>query len=151
MPQNQNDIEYEPLPILIIEDDEVDLMSIQRALKDLKIANPTIHAKDGAEALNYLYGTDGYEKINSTDLIILLDLNMPRITGLEFLEKLRADDAFASSKIFVLTTSEADSDIVGTYKKSIAGYILKSHLRESLAKKLWSLQGEYWGVIVRPR
>lgn len=134
--------------LLIVEDDELDLMGIQRALKELKINNPMARAKDGLEALDMLKGQNGHEKL-SKPYIILLDLNMPRMDGVEFLEAIRKDENLKRSVVFVLTTSDADTDIMRAYNYNIAGYIVKSDAKESF-KEAISLLDAYWTIVLLP-
>ncbi len=134
--------------LLIVEDDELDLMGIQRALKELKINNPMARAKDGLEALDMLKGQNGHEKL-SKPYIILLDLNMPRMDGVEFLEAIRKDENLKRSVVFVLTTSDADTDIMRAYNYNIAGYIVKSDAKESF-KEAISLLDTYWTIVLLP-
>jgi len=122
-----------PVTLLIVEDDEVDVIGIMRALESLKIANPTIIANDGIEALEHLRGENGREKITGP-YIILLDINMPRMSGLEFLEIIRSDPALKKSIVFMLTTSNADQDIVAAYEHN-------DHLLEKIALER-ALSGE---------
>ena len=98
--------------ILLVEDDEVDVMAVKRALKTLKIANPFFRAADGIEALEMLRGTGGKKQLPSP-YIVLLDLNMPRMDGLEFLDELRQDPALHRSVVFVMTTSAAPCSNMG--------------------------------------
>jgi len=114
-----------PVTLLIVEDDEVDVMGIMRALKSLKISNPTITAKDGIEALEHLRGENGREKITGS-YIILLDINMPRMDGLQFLKIIRADPDLKRAIVFMLTTSGTDNDIISAYDYNVAGYVVKS-------------------------
>ena len=114
-----------PVTLLIVEDDEVDVMGIMRALKSLKISNPTITAKDGIEALEHLRGENGREKITGS-YIILLDINMPRMDGLQFLKVIRADPDLKRAIVFMLTTSGTDNDIISAYDYNVAGYVVKS-------------------------
>lgn len=134
--------------LLIVEDDELDLMGIQRALKELKINNPMARAKDGLEALDMLKGQNGHEKL-SKPYIILLDLNMPRMDGVEFLEAIRKDENLKRSVVFVLTSSDADTDIMRAYNYHIAGYIVKSDAKESF-KEAISLLDTYWTIVLLP-
>lgn len=138
--------QFDPLTILIVEDDEIDMMSVRRVLQSLKIANRKVHAKDGVEALNFLQGEQGFEKITG-EIVILLDLNMPRIDGLQFLKTLENHEALDRCKIYVLTTSEADTDIVGAHQHNIEGYILKSHLKEGITEIFKQLRGQYWSTL----
>ncbi|MEO1138717.1 MAG: response regulator [Pseudomonadota bacterium] len=115
---------------LIVEDDEVAVMAIERVVKAMRLTNPIEHAVDGREALDRLRGTNG--EAVSHPYIILLDINMPRMNGLEFLAELREDVELANSVVFVMTTSDAPRDIAEAYSHKIAGYIVKESAYESL-------------------
>ena len=117
--------------ILIIDDDEVDVRLIKRSLQQTKVTNPIMVAYDGQEALAMLRGEEGHPSVPSPYLI-LLDLNMPCMNGLEFLEVLRADDALHRSVVFVLTTSNDDRDRAAAYDQHIAGYLLKDRAGDDL-------------------
>jgi CheY-like chemotaxis protein len=108
-------------PVLLVEDDSVDAMTVKRALKDLNVVNPLVHTLNGEEALDYLKGEN-----NKKPCIILLDLNMPRMNGIEFLQIVKVDDKFRKIPIIVLTTSREERDKVETFKLGVAGYMLKS-------------------------
>lgn len=111
--------------ILIIDDDDVDIRLVKRGLSKYRIDNPIYEAFDGVDALEKLRGQDGQSKIKSPCLI-LLDLNMPRMTGHEFLTELRNDPELSDSIVFVLTTSSDEVDMSKAYAKHVAGYLLKS-------------------------
>ena len=138
-----------PATILIVEDDDIDFEAVTRALKSLKVANPTVRARDGVEALDLLRGEKNQDKI-SAPFIILLDLNMPKMTGIEFLDIIREDDSLKSSIVFVLTTSDDDRDIVASYRRNVEGYIVKADARESLKEAFSSLQAYQWSVLMLP-
>src|ERR1700746_2185387 len=106
--------------ILLVEDDKIDAMTVKRALGDLKITNPLAHANDGIEGLEYLKNPS-----NEAPCIILLDLNMPRMNGIEFLKVIKADPNFKKIPVVVLTTSNAEKDKVESFILSVAGYMLK--------------------------
>ena len=108
-------------PILLVEDDQVDAMIVERALKSLKVANKLVHKLDGKEALDYLRNGGSQEPY-----IVLLDLNMPRMNGFEFLRAVKADAALKTIPIVVLTTSHEEGDIVQSFNLGAAGYIVKS-------------------------
>jgi CheY-like chemotaxis protein len=95
--------------ILLVEDDKVDVLAIKRSFRDLTIANPLIVAHNGIEALEHLRGENGREKI-AAPCLIMLDLNLPRIGGIEFLDVLRSDPSLRRHLVFVMTTSAADED-----------------------------------------
>jgi CheY-like chemotaxis protein len=107
-------------PILLVEDDRVDAMTVKRALKDLNVANLLVHTLNGEEALNHLRAES-----NSNPCVILLDLNMPKMNGVELLKVVKADDMLKSIPVVVLTTSQEEQDVVESFKLSAAGYIVK--------------------------
>ncbi len=111
---------------LLVEDDEVDARAVKRAFNKRKVSNPIHVARDGVEALAMLRGEDGFPPF-PRPFLILLDLNMPRMNGIQFLDELRKDPELHSSIVFVLTTSNADKDKVAAYEKNVAGYLLKSN------------------------
>jgi CheY-like chemotaxis protein len=107
-------------PILLVEDDRVDAMTVKRALKDLNVTNLLVHTLNGEEALNYLRAES-----NGNPCVILLDLNMPKMNGVEFLKVVKADDVLKSIPVVVLTTSQEEQDVVESFKLSAAGYMVK--------------------------
>ena len=107
-------------PVLLVEDDQVDAMTVKRAFRDLKVTNPLIHKLNGEEVLEYLRGEG-----NQTPCVILLDLNMPKMNGIEFLKIAKADDELKKIPVVVLTTSKSDEDRVETFGLSVAGYMIK--------------------------
>lgn len=139
----------DPVTILLVEDDEIDVEAIEMGFQELRIGNPVRKAKDGLEALDILRGTNGQDKITDP-FIVLLDLNMPRMNGIEFLEVVRADDVLRTSIIFVLTTSDDDKDRLRAYEKNVAGYILKDNAGESFVEAL-KLLDHYWKIVEFPK
>ena len=119
-----------PLPssaspsILLVEDDQMDVMNVQRELRKQNISVPLVHAKNGREALNLLRGENGEAKIDRPSLV-MLDLNMPRLNGLELLKMLRADPEFSDLNVFIMTTSDLDIDRSGATNLGVSGYIIK--------------------------
>jgi CheY-like chemotaxis protein len=107
-------------PIMLVEDDKVDAMTVKRALKDLNVTNRLIHAINGEEALEYLR-SEG----NQRPCVILLDLNMPKMNGIEFLKIAKADDKLKQIPVVVLTTSKDEQDKIDSFNLSVAGYIVK--------------------------
>jgi len=107
-------------PILLVEDDEVDVLTVQRALRDLKVSNPLQVAGNGEEALEVLHDEE-----QPRPAIILLDLNMPRMNGIEFLQVAREDGCADGIPIVVLTTSRQDQDILTGFELRVAGYMVK--------------------------
>ena len=107
-------------PILLIEDDRVDAMTVQRALKEIKITNRLDMVGNGEEALAFLRDPE-----NDKPCIILLDLNMPRMNGIEFLQVAKQDDALRRIPVVVLTASREEQDMVDSYNLGVAGYMVK--------------------------
>jgi CheY-like chemotaxis protein len=107
-------------PVLLLEDDSVDAMTVKRALKDLDVKNPLVRVLNGEQALEYLYN-----RANAEPCVILLDLNMPRMNGIEFLKIAKTDSRLKGIPIVVLTTSRADQDKLDCFDNSVAGYIVK--------------------------
>lgn len=136
-------MEEKLVTILLVEDDAVDVMNVQRAFKKNNIKNPLAIAGNGLEALNMLRGQEGYEKINPRPQIILLDLNMPKMNGLEFLKELRQDPQLRSISVFVMTTSNDDRDRVDAYDLNVAGYIIKPVSFEKFVNAV-SILSSYW-------
>ena len=134
--------------ILLVEDDEIDAEAIQRAFAKHKVANPVVVARDGIEALDYLRGENGKTAI-ARPYMVLLDLNMPRMNGFEFLAALRADASIADSIVFVLTTSDLDEDKVSAYDYQVAGYTVKSKVGESFLE-LATMVNAYWRIVEFP-
>ena len=132
--------------ILLVEDDEVDVLGFRRALRSLRIANPVTVARDGIEALQILRGERGpYPRPH----LIVLDLNLPRMNGIELLRELRADPKLCDSVVFVLTTSRAEQDRVDAYRLNVAGYMVKSDPGASFLAAVTMLD-HYWRVVELP-
>ncbi len=123
---------------LVVDDDEVAIMGMKRAIRKLKLSNPVEIARDGEEALAMLRseGDTGVRR----PFIVTLDLNMPRMGGLEFLEEIRRDRSLQDAIIFVVTTSDAPKDIAAAYSRNIAGYIVKDDAYQTLKSALGLLR-----------
>ena len=113
--------------VLLVEDDEIDQMLIQRAFAASNIENPLHMAQDGVTALEILRGENGHVK-PLDPFLILLDLNMPRMGGLEFMREMRNDPELRRNIVFVLTTSNSEKDRWQAYDASVSGYIVKSEV-----------------------
>ncbi len=107
-------------PILLVEDDKVDVMTVMRALKEIKVTNPVVNLENGEEALKYLR-----DPRNERPCIILLDLNMPIMNGIEFLQVVKHDPVLRRIPAVVLTTSEEQQDKVSSFDLGVAGYMAK--------------------------
>lgn len=114
----------EAIHILLVEDDEVDVMNVKRAFKQCNIVNPLHVAGNGMEALQLLKG-NGTPAMDPLPGIILLDINMPKMNGLEFLEALRDDETLRHISVFIMTTSNEQSDKMRAHELNVAGYIIK--------------------------
>jgi CheY-like chemotaxis protein len=113
--------------ILLIEDDRVDIMTVQRALKKNDISNPLHIARTGLEALDMLRGENGAKRIDPLPALTLLDLNLPKMSGIEFLQELRNDPELKSLRIIVLTSSNEPKDRAAAFKFEVDDYIVKPH------------------------
>jgi CheY-like chemotaxis protein len=133
------------LNILLVEDDEVDVMNVQRSFKKNNISNPLYVAGNGVEALEMLRSG----KVPGQNRLILLDINMPKMNGIEFLRALRADPALRSSPVVVLTTSNDDKDRMETYQLNVAGYLLKPVTFNSFVELMLALN-KYWMLVEMP-
>lgn len=123
----------ENLTVFLVDDDDVSCESVVRSFKKHSITFPIVTASDGREALEILRGQHPSKKL-SQPYVILLDLNMPRMNGFEFLQEMRADPALAANVVFVLTTSNDDSDRTRAYAEHIAGYMVKSFVGPQFSK-----------------
>ena len=126
--------------ILLVEDDQMDVMNVQRELRRQHIEVPLTHARNGREALDLLRGENGQEKIAKPNLV-MLDINMPRMNGLELLEALRADPEFADLNVFIMTTSDLDSDRFKAQQLAVSGYIIKPLSFETFGEGGTSVDG----------
>ncbi|HSG63576.1 MAG TPA: response regulator [Gammaproteobacteria bacterium] len=128
--------------ILLVEDDEIDVKALLKAFKKLKIANPVTVAKDGLE------GWDALQKLERPYLLIM-DINMPRMNGLELLRKIRSSKAHHDAIVFILTTSTDEKDKFEAYDLNVAGYMLKSDMGTSFIHAIEMVE-RYWRVIEFP-
>jgi len=133
------------LNILLVEDDQVDVMNVQRAFERNKIANPLFVAGDGIEGLKLLRSG----KIPRERRLILLDLNMPRMNGIEFLRELRADAELHLTPVVVLTTSDDERDKINAYDLNVAGYLLKPVTFVNFVEAMAALN-KYWTLVELP-
>ncbi|MCK4752811.1 MAG: response regulator [Planctomycetes bacterium] len=131
-------------PTLLVEDDNVDAMTVERAFKELKIANKLIRAINGEEALKYLR-----DENNEKPGVILLDLNMPKMNGIEFLKIAKEDKALRRLPVIVLTTSKDEQDVAESFRHSIAGYMVKPVNYEDFLKTVETIN-QYWTISKLP-
>lgn len=133
------------LNILLVEDDQVDVMNVRRAFEKNRIANPLYVASDGLEALQMLRSG----AVPDERRLVLLDLNMPRMTGLEFLRELRADPHLHTTVVIVLTTSSDERDKIEAYNLSVASYLLKPVTFINFVETMAALN-KYWALVELP-
>lgn len=133
------------LNILLVDDDDIDVMNVRRAFDKGRIANPLFIANDGEEALEMLRGAE-YPKERR---LVLLDINMPRMTGIEFLRIIREDPDLKSLVVIVLTTSDDERDKIEAFKLNVAGYLLKPVTLSAFIETMAALQ-KYWQLVEFP-
>jgi CheY-like chemotaxis protein len=132
------------LNILLVDDDEVDVMNVQRAFRKNNILNPLYVAHNGLEALELLR-SDGPEAVPRDRRLTLLDLNMPKMNGLEFLREIREDPELHNLTVIVLTTSDDERDKVEAYNLNVAGYIVKPVTFLAFVEAVAALN-KYWSI-----
>ena len=137
----------EPIVILLVEDDLAHIEIIKRNFEASRLANRLISVEDGQEALDYLYRKGKYKDTDQSPLpnLILLDLRLPKVDGLEVLKTIKADPALSSIPVVILTTSPAESDMVKAYKYNTNSYLVKP-VDFSKFNQLMNTFGYYWIV-----
>ena len=133
------------LNILLVEDDEVDVMNVKRAFEKNRITNPLYVAGDGIEGLRMLRSGE----VPQERRIVLLDLNMPKMNGIEFLREVRADAALQHTPVVVLTTSNDERDKINAYNLNVAGYLLKPVTFINFVELMAALN-KYWTLVELP-
>ncbi|MBZ9894298.1 MULTISPECIES: response regulator [unclassified Mesorhizobium] len=133
------------LNILLVEDDEVDVMNVRRAFRKNHVANPVYVASDGIEALEKLRNGE----VPKQRRLILLDLNMPRMNGIEFLRELRRDPDLCTTAVVVLTTSKDEQDVCDAYSLNVAGYLVKPVTFTDFCEKMAALN-KFWSLVELP-
>ncbi|MDD2761802.1 MAG: response regulator [Methylomonas sp.] len=131
-------------PILLIEDDSVDAMTVRRALKELRVANPLQHVENGEEALHYLQDPG-----NERPCLILLDLNMPVMNGIEFLQAIKGMSGLKRIPVVALTTSDEQEDKVDSFELGVAGYMRKPVEYQQFVEIIRTIDA-YWTISESP-
>jgi CheY-like chemotaxis protein len=137
------------ISVLLVEDDAGDVLLIREAFEDHKVGNVLSVVSDGVEAMDYVLGEGSYADITRPDLI-LLDLNLPRKSGIEVLAEIKNDPALSMIPVVVLTTSEAEEDIVGAYKLHANAYITKPVDFEQFTKIVHQIDDFFIGLVKLP-
>lgn len=135
-----------PIHILLVEDNEIDVMAFRRGIAKHKIKNPVTIAANGREGLDLLRGAGGKEAIGRP-YVIFLDVNMPVMNGIEFLQEVAADPELSDSTIFVLTTPDFDEDLLDSHESHVTGFILKTDLTNACSM-LFELPKDF-GLIIQ--
>jgi CheY-like chemotaxis protein len=146
-----DEMDVEQADILLVEDNPTDAELTMRALKKNNLANQVVWVKDGAEALEFIFATGRYSERNVDDFprLILLDLRMPKVDGLEVLQKIKADERSRRIPVVVLTSSQEDRDIVESYKLGVNSYVSKPVEFDDFINAVSTL-GFYWMLINNP-
>ena len=137
--------------ILLVEDSPDDQELIRMAIAEEHIANEIISLSDGAQALDYLFGRGSYDgrDISDTPLVILLDIKLPKVNGLEVLQQLRADPRTSLIPVVILTSSNEEQDVLTSYKNHVNSYVRKPVDFEQFTKAVKQLQ-LYWVILNEP-
>jgi CheY-like chemotaxis protein len=138
-------VEDRALRVLLVEDDPVDVMNVQRAFRRSHVLNPLLVAPNGAEALELLRGG----RVPTARLLVLLDLHMPRMGGVELLREMRRDPALARLPVVVLTTSEEERERVESHQLDVAGYIVKPVTFLNFTETVATVN-RYWELVELP-
>ena len=138
-------LEKKILHILLVEDDEVDVMNVRRSFDKNKITNPLYVAFNGIQALEMLRTGE----VPKNRRLVLLDLNMPRMNGIEFLRELRKDSDLRAIPVVVLTTSDAEKDKIEAFDLNVAGYLVKPVTFPGFAELMATLN-KYWTLVDMP-
>lgn len=144
-------MDLDEVEILLVEDNETDAELTIRALKKKNLTNKLVWVKDGAEALEFLFATGSYSDRSKEGLprLILLDLRMPKVDGLEVLQRIKADEKTRKIPVVVLTSSKEDKDIVESYKLGVNSYVSKPVEFDEFTQAISTL-GLYWMLLNKP-
>ncbi len=142
-------MEEKQTSLLLVDDDEVDVMTVKRAFKKNNITSPLYIASNGLEALAMLRGQEVPKLLSGQRRLILLDLNMPKMGGIEFLRELRADPELKALPVIVLTTSNEEKDKVEAYNFNVAGYIVNPVTFNNFVETVEMLN-KYWSLSEMP-
>jgi CheY-like chemotaxis protein len=137
-------------PILLVEDSPKDLELTLAALAKSQLANEVVVARDGAEALDYLYGRGAFQgRSNGNPAVVLLDLKLPKVDGLEVLEKLKGDPALRNTPVVMLTSSREERDVVRSYELGVNAFVVKPVAFQEFFEAIQDL-GVFWAILNEP-
>lgn len=134
--------------LLLVEDDDGDAKAVRRAFKKAEITNPIDRVENGIEALEILRGENGHP-VPTVPYILMVDLNMPRMDGIELVQVLRKDPKLRKTVVFILTTSKREEDKAQAYDLNVAGYIVKENAGRDFMR-LVQLVDNYWKIVEMP-
>ncbi len=132
--------------ILLVEDNPYDAELSLRALKENNIANHVVHVFDGEEALDFLYARGKYTQVHNSPKIILLDLNLPKVSGLDVLKIIKNDPKLKMIPVIVLTTSKEEKDMIESYKLGVNSYLVKPVAFDKFVNVVRDI-GMYWLIL----
>lgn len=149
--EREIDMDLNEVEILLVEDNPTDAELTMRALKKNNLTNKLVWVKDGAEALDFLFANGTYADRSQADLpkLVLLDLRMPKVDGLEVLQKIKADEKTKKIPVVVLTSSKEDEDIVESYELGVNSYVSKPVEFDEFTEAVSTL-GLYWILLNKP-
>jgi len=134
-------------PILLIEDSPVDAEMTVDALRQAHLANPVIHVEDGVDGLDWLYARGAFAgRPNDDPIVVLLDIKMPRMNGLDVLKQMRADERFRHLPVVILSSSREESDLARSWDLGVNGYVIKPVDVEQFFQAVRTL-GQFWAVL----
>jgi CheY-like chemotaxis protein len=137
-------------PILLVEDSPKDLELTLAALAKSQLANEVVVARDGAEALDYLYARGAFAgRANGNPAVVLLDLKLPKVDGLEVLEKLKGDPAMRNTPVVMLTSSREERDVVRSYELGVNAFVVKPVAFQEFFEAIQDL-GVFWAILNEP-
>ena len=137
-------------PVLLVEDDQVDAMSVTRAFNEIQVTNQLVHVENGEEALDYLYRRGPFTtRSNENPAVLLLDLKLPKVDGLEVLQQIKSDEKLRMIPVVVLTSSREERDMVASYKLGVNAYVVKPVDFHEFVNAIKEL-GIFWAVINEP-
>ncbi len=136
------------IEILLVEDNMNDAELTIRALRKVNLANQLVHVKDGAEALDFLFGRGAFEGRTTTDLpkVILLDIKMPKVDGIEVLKQIKTTESTKNIPVVIMTSSKEQQDMISSYNLGVNSYVVKPVEFQNFAKAVSDL-GLYWLLV----
>ena len=140
---------FNPIKILLVEDDDVDAFAIERGFEKEKIANTILRARDGVEAIEMLRGQASGASRLERPFLVFLDLNLPRMDGFQVLKAIREDESLKDTVVFVLTTSTREEDRVRAYGHNVSGFVSKANAGRDFVH-LVHLIDHFWRVVELP-